>query len=60
MIPLFLQNIFLNHGIKMTGGQSVNGTPMPVTAFPTEGLMGIIEGVNTFFQTILGFFGGGV
>lgn len=59
-IFLILNNIYLNHGIKMTGGGSVNGTPLPVTAFPTEGLMGIVEGINSFFQTLLSIFGGGV
>jgi hypothetical protein len=59
-IFLSLGNIFLNHGIKMTGGGSVNGTPLPVTAFPTEGLMGIVEGINSFFQSLLSIFGAGV
>ncbi len=57
---MFLDNLFLNHGIKMTGGGSVNGTPLPVTAFPTEGLMGIVEGINSFFQSLLSIFGAGI
>ena len=60
MILLFLQNIFLNHGVKMTGGQSVNGTKQPVTAFPTEGLMGFIEIINEILSGLLGGLGGGI
>lgn len=56
---MFLENIFLNHGIKMTGGVSENGTRAPVTAFPTEGLMGFIEIINDILAGLVGFMGGG-
>lgn len=44
----------------MTGGAEVNGTKQPVTAFPTEGLMGFIETLNQILGGLLGFMGGGI
>ena len=44
----------------MTGSGAVtNGTHNPVTAFPTESLMGIVKMVNEILMGILSFFGGG-
>ena len=57
---MILDSIFLNHGVKMTGGVSVNGTPTPVTTFPTEGLMGFIEIINSILSGLLGGLGGGL
>jgi len=59
-IFLNLHSIFLNHGVPMTGGGTVNGTHIPVTTFPTEGLMGFIETINSILSGILGIFGGGL
>ena len=56
----FFDTILLNHGVKMTGGAEVNGTKQPVTAFPTEGLMGFIEIINEIIGGMLGFMGGGI
>lgn len=44
----------------MTGGAEINGTKTPVTAFPTEGLMGFIEIINEILGNLLGFMGGGI
>jgi len=54
-----LESIILNHGAKMTGGEIINGTQQPVTAFPTDGLMGIVIAINEILSGILGIFGGG-
>lgn len=55
---MILDSIFLNHGVKMTGGGEINGTKIPVTTFPTEGLMGFIEIINDILAGLLGGLGG--